>query len=78
MAAITIDIGTLPEAVRNAIEKAALGDEINFTKDGIPTVRLTKLKPRRQFILGLHPGAMVMREDFNDPIDEEAFLRGDM
>jgi hypothetical protein len=26
----------------------------------------------------MHPGAMVMSPDFNAPIDEEAFLKGEM
>jgi antitoxin (DNA-binding transcriptional repressor) of toxin-antitoxin stability system len=78
MAAITIEIGTLPEPVRSAVEKAVGGEEVVFTTGGQPAVRLTPVKARRPFIFNMHPGAMVMAPDFDDPIDEEAFLRGDL
>ena len=78
MAAITIEIGTLPEPIREAVEKAVSGEEVVFTSGGEPAVRLTPVKARRPFIFNMHPGSMVMRHDFDDPIDEEAFLRGDI
>lgn len=34
-------------------------------------------KLKREWKLGLSPGAMVMAEDFDAPLTEEQFLRGD-
>jgi antitoxin (DNA-binding transcriptional repressor) of toxin-antitoxin stability system len=77
VSAITIEIADLPESVRAAIEKAANGEEVVFTTSGEPMARLTPVRPRRPFIFNMHPGAMTMTPDFDDPIDEEDFLRGD-
>lgn len=33
---------------------------------------------RREWKFNLHPGAWKMRDDFDDPIDEEDFLKGNL
>jgi antitoxin (DNA-binding transcriptional repressor) of toxin-antitoxin stability system len=52
-------------------------------RDGTATAKLVQapapspVSPgTREWKLGLHPGAMVMREDFNDPLDEDNWEDG--
>jgi len=53
---------------------AAEGAEV-LVQDGGVTAKLVALAERK-WILGMHPGSMVMREDFNDPMDEEKWMDG--
>lgn len=81
MATVTVDVRELPGRLAELVSQAAAGTEV-LVRDGDATAKLVTAPPpapagKREWKLGLHPGAMVMRHDFNDPIDEEAFLRGD-
>jgi antitoxin (DNA-binding transcriptional repressor) of toxin-antitoxin stability system len=75
MNTVTVDVRELPGKLSELVTLAASGTEV-VIQDGTTTAKLVA-PAKREWKLGLHPGAMVMRDDFNDPIDEEAFLRGD-
>ncbi|MBX9580083.1 MAG: hypothetical protein K2X87_07205 [Gemmataceae bacterium] len=80
MPTLTIDVRELPGRLA---ELMAAGAEVVVT-DGPATAKLVPASGdpapagKREWRLGLHPGAMVKREDFRDPVDEDAFLRGDL
>jgi antitoxin (DNA-binding transcriptional repressor) of toxin-antitoxin stability system len=85
MASITIDVNDLPGRLTEVLELAKAGTEV-IVQDA--TGRAAKLVPvesqpppttgKREWKLGLHPGAMVMRADFTAYIDEEDFLKGNV
>lgn len=78
MNSVTVDVRELPGRLSELVTLAAGGTEV-FVRDGEATAKLVAApKGKREWIFNMHPGAMVMREDFDDPIDEEAFLRGDI
>ena len=84
MSTVTVDVRELPGRLGELVAQAAAGTEV-LVRDGAATAKLTEvLAPpgpptgKRGWIFNMHPGAMVMREDFDDPIDDEAFLRGDI
>lgn len=83
MPTVTIDVRDLPGRLSELVAAAAAGTEVVVT-DGPVTAKLVSppstpaAAGKREWKLGLHPGAMVMRDDFRDPIDEDAFLRGDV
>jgi len=54
------------------LEKASLGEEIVITRDHRPMVRLVPSAPpaRRQF--GSARGLLVVRDDFDEPLDDFA------
>jgi antitoxin (DNA-binding transcriptional repressor) of toxin-antitoxin stability system len=78
---ITVDAKELPGRLAELVALVERGDEV-IVCDGGVTAKLVPPPPpapaKRKFIFNMHPGAMVMRADFDDPIDEEAFLRGDI
>lgn len=75
MSTVTVGVWELPGKLSELVSLAAAGTEV-IVRDGVATAKLVA-PAKREWKLGLHPRAMVMREDFNDPIDEEAFLRGE-
>ena len=83
MPTVTIDVRELPGRLSELMAAAAAGTEVVVT-DGPVAAKLVSPPPapapagKREWRLGLHPGAMVMRDDFRDPIDEDAFLWGDL
>jgi acetyl esterase/lipase len=79
MNSVTVDVKDLPGQLATLAALAASGTEVKVT-DGTTTVTLVAPppdKPRRPFIFNMHPGGY-MSPDFNDEIDDEAFLRGDI
>jgi len=77
---ITVTSAELHARLDELLAAARSGAEVFIRDADQPGVRLSPTPaepPRREWKFNLHPGAMVMREDFDDPIDEEAFLRGD-
>jgi hypothetical protein len=80
VATLTIDIKDLPDPFRAAVEEAVKGGDVVIAADGVPAIRLTRVpaetkKPRA---LGMHPGSMTMRGDFDAYIDVEDFLKGEI
>ncbi|HEX4611044.1 MAG TPA: hypothetical protein VH092_22830 [Urbifossiella sp.] len=84
MTTVTIDISSLPDRLTEVLELAKNGTEVLVTDAAGPVVKLVPAAPpspstgKREWVFNLHPGAMVMRADFDDPVDEDAFLRGDI
>lgn len=75
MPLIQIDVNDLPAQLTNIVAQAEAGDEVVVTQNGSPMVKLSPIvvakKPR---VFGLHPGAMVMAPDFDDPLPDEFWL----
>ncbi|HYH67547.1 MAG TPA: hypothetical protein VD866_22815 [Urbifossiella sp.] len=78
MAKITLDVLELPDRALEVMEWLAAGDKVVLTVGGRPTFLLGlttnypdplagNMPPR---VLGMHPGAMTMTPDFNDPVSE--------
>jgi prevent-host-death family protein len=79
-----VNVTELQGRLSELLAKAADGTDVLVT-DGAATARLVPSpeaveppKAKREWKLGLHPGAMIMREDFDDYIDEEDFLKGNI
>jgi prevent-host-death family protein len=59
------------------IDAAERGDEIVIEAEGKPAVKLVLVKPARVLReLGVYRGKIRMRDDFNAPMSEEAWLSG--
>lgn len=80
MATVTIDVVDLPGRLAEALDLARAGTEVVVQDANGPVVKLVQaMQPaKREIVFNMHPGAMEMREDFDDYIDEEDFLRGDI
>jgi len=84
MLSVTIDIADLPGRLQEVLGLARSGTEVVVQDATGPVARLTPItaapppRAKREWKLGLHPGAMVMRADFDDYVTEEEFLRGDI
>ena len=86
MSTVTIDVSELPARLAEALALAKAGTEVLVTDAGGRRARLTPADPpqappaagKREWVMGLHAGLIHMREDFDDYIDEDAFLRGDI
>ena len=76
MATLTIDINDLPARYAEAVSRAEQGDEVVVTAVGQHAVRLVPVPapvptpPSGPRIFDLHPGAMEMAPDFNDPLPD--------
>lgn len=59
------------------IEAASRGDEIVIEAEGKAPVKLVLVRPARASReLGVYRGKIRMREDFNEPMSEDGWLRG--
>ncbi len=76
MNTVTVDVRDLPGKLSELVTLAAAGTEV-LVRDGAATAKLVA-PAKREWVFNLHPGAMVMRDDFDDYIDEEDFLKGDV
>ncbi len=79
---ITVNANELVGRLAELVALVERGDEV-LVRDGDATARLVPPPAsiphaKRKIIFNMHPGSMVMRPDFDDPIDEDAFLRGDV
>ncbi len=84
MSTLTVNVTELPGRLSELLAKAASGIEVLVT-DGAATGKLVpppepaaQPPTKREWVFNLHPGAMIMREDFDDYIDEEDFLKGNI
>ena len=85
MNTVTIDVSELPGRIAEALDLVRAGTEVEVRDATGPVAKIVPATPppppatgKREWMFNLHPGAMVMREDFDDYIDEEDFLRGDI
>ena len=75
MPLIQIDVNDLPAQLTNVVAQAEAGDDVVVTRAGVPVARILPCEPpKREWILGMHPGAMVMAPDFDEPLPEEFWL----
>jgi prevent-host-death family protein len=77
VAAITVDVTDLPGRLAEVLELARTGTEVLVTDAAGPVARLVPVGRPGRVIFGMHPGALVPRADFDNPITEEDFFRGD-
>jgi antitoxin (DNA-binding transcriptional repressor) of toxin-antitoxin stability system len=78
---ITVDAKELPGRLAELVALVERGDEVIICDGGVSAKLVPPPPPapvpaKREWVFNMHPGAMVMREDFDDPIDEEDFLKG--
>ena len=80
MATVTIPLNEFAGRLAEAIDLARAGTEVVVEDAAGPVVKMVEAAPvaKREFIFNMHPGDMVMRKDFDDYLDEEDFLRGEM
>ncbi|NET61218.1 MAG: prevent-host-death protein [Symploca sp. SIO2E6] len=79
----TFDLKQLPFSVTELLSLIQDDQEIIITNDNIPVARLTILNPVAQTELklektpqpGLNLGAMVMSDDFDQPLPDEFWLQ---
>jgi prevent-host-death family protein len=64
----------LPELIQ-AVEG---GESVIITQDGKPVAQLTAPAPRTKIRLGSMVGRMELRPGWDDPIDLDEFLAGDI
>jgi antitoxin (DNA-binding transcriptional repressor) of toxin-antitoxin stability system len=71
MSVATVDVHELPSRFEELLALAAAGGEVLITDGDVPRARLVAIVPGGLRIPGLHPGAMVMAPDFDDPLPDE-------
>ena len=72
MSTVTVDVRELPSKLSELVDLVRAGTEVVLEEANAPIAKLVPCeKPRRKVILGMHPGAMIMAPDFNDPLPDE-------
>lgn len=75
---ITVTKQEFRERLEELITLAQGGAELIIDDENKPPLRMTATATNNEpRIFNMHPGAFVMSDDFDAPIDEDAFLRGD-
>ena len=73
----TVDVHDAEGQLRNLVALAASGTEVVLTDGATPLARLVPVTqsgaPR---VPGLHPGAIQMAEDFDEPLPDEFWMGG--
>ena len=75
---ITVSQQEFCDRVAELLTLAQNGAEVVVQEPDKPDLKLANSPPRREWVFNMHPGAMVMREDFDMPIHEDDFLKGNM
>ena len=72
----TIDVSDKKIRLVELLYEALEGKDIILTRDNKPLARLVPLasSPDQPRVPGLHPGAMKMQSDFNEPLSDEYWL----
>ena len=85
MATVTIPLNEFASRLKEAIDLARAGTEVLVQDAEGPIAKLVPpdnppapTNGKREWKLGLHPGAMIMASNFDDYLTEEEFLRGDI
>jgi antitoxin (DNA-binding transcriptional repressor) of toxin-antitoxin stability system len=77
MNTVTVDVAELPSRLQELVTLARNGAEVVVRDATGPVAKLIPAAPaQREWVLGLHPGAMIMAPDFNDYLDEENWEDG--
>ena len=76
MATKTIDINDAKNQLSELLMLAKKGTDIILAQDDIPLARLVPVgdKSSRPRIAGLHEGAFLISEDFDDPLPDSFWL----
>jgi antitoxin (DNA-binding transcriptional repressor) of toxin-antitoxin stability system len=74
MNTLEIDVRELPARLAEIVELVKAGGEVVVTENAVPRVRLAPLPPMQPRIAGLHPGAITMTDDFDEPLPDEFWL----
>jgi antitoxin (DNA-binding transcriptional repressor) of toxin-antitoxin stability system len=70
----TLDITTM-QAIKDAVSLLEQDTEIILIENGYPVARILPVKKlTRKQLSGLNPGAMVMHDDFDEPLPESFWL----
>lgn len=70
----TVDIKEAQSELARFLTMALRGMDVVIAQDDVPLVRLVPINPAPKRVADLHKGAMVMRDDFNDPLPDEFWL----
>jgi antitoxin (DNA-binding transcriptional repressor) of toxin-antitoxin stability system len=65
-----VDVKELPTRFSELIALAETGTEVIVTDDQVPRAKLVPLHVGPLQVLGLHPGAIRVSEDFDAPLPE--------
>lgn len=71
MSTTIVDVQELPTRFAEVLSLAAAGNEVIVTANQIPLARLIPLTSGQPRIPGLHAGAIITTEDFDDPLPDE-------
>ncbi|MGV3720968.1 MAG: type II toxin-antitoxin system Phd/YefM family antitoxin [Actinomycetota bacterium] len=70
-----MDLEEAQSRLRELLIEVAGGAEVILTDGSMPLARLVPLNaPLSQRVAGLHPGAMQMSDDFDEPLPDEFWL----
>lgn len=65
----TVEVQDIPSRWSELLASASAGNEVIVTEGDVPKARIVPLpRPR---VLGLHPGAIEISEDFDAPLPDE-------
>jgi antitoxin (DNA-binding transcriptional repressor) of toxin-antitoxin stability system len=74
----TISIQEAPAHLVELIQLVLQGTDVVLTDQDTPLVRLVPIAPTSApRVLGLHPGAIVLHDDFDEPLPDDFWLRSD-
>lgn len=76
MAGTTVDVRDLPERFAELVALVLSGGEVLVTDGSVPRARLVALAPSVGRRAGLHPGAITIEPDFDDPLPDEVWTGG--
>lgn len=78
MLTTTIDISKTPTQLSDLLSLAQEGTEVIIAQGSTPVARLTSIappsEPHKQRSAGLHPGAIWISDDFDEPLGDEFWL----
>jgi prevent-host-death family protein len=68
----TVDVNELAARWAELLAAAEAGGDVIVTEGNVPKARIVPLPAPR--VLGLHPGAIEMSDDFDAPLPEEFWM----
>ena len=68
----TLDITQLPDHLLDLLSDIQNQIEVTLTRDGVPLAKVVPLSTKPPIIPqpGLHPGSMIMSDDFDEPLPD--------
>jgi antitoxin (DNA-binding transcriptional repressor) of toxin-antitoxin stability system len=71
MQTTSVDVHDLPTRWQELMSHVVAGVEVIVTEGGVPRARLLPLPSGQSRIPGLHPGAIQIADDFDEPLPDE-------